>query len=387
MKLNDKNKNNSKSNINKNMKDNSKKNVNGTQKEHSSRYGRKRNKCPPQVKDLIAFEEDMIYLVYQLRFRKVKSNFQRKLNKELKTIKSSSKMFTPADKTSNMYRLTKDEYIHLLDNAVSATYKKATKGIENIINTEDKKYAKRANTFDRIEINGTSNCFITLKDHKENFVNHPTTRLINPAKNEIGRISKSILHKINICLCEKLKLNEWKNTTDVINWFERIDEKHLHTFTKFDIKDFYPSIKETLSKNAIQFTAEQTDIRKNDFEVIFHARKSLLFRSSQTWIKRDSDTFDVTMGDYDGAEICELVGIFMSLLLSKKYSSNNIGLYRDDGLPVFRNITGQKAEKHKKIIQKIFKDEGLQINIKCNLKIVDYLDVTFIFVSGWVFQS
>ena len=68
------------------------------------------------------------------------------------------------------------------------------------------KYGKRADIFDRIEINSTNNCFITLKDHKENFVNHPITRLINPAKNEIGRISKLILNKINISLCEKLKL-------------------------------------------------------------------------------------------------------------------------------------------------------------------------------------
>ena len=60
---------------------------------------------------------------------------------------------------------------------------------------------KQADIFDRIKIKDTNNCFITLKDHKENFVNHPTTRLINPAKNEIRRISKSILDKINICLC------------------------------------------------------------------------------------------------------------------------------------------------------------------------------------------
>ena len=113
-------------------------------------------------------------------------------------------MLTPADKTWNMYKLTKNEYKHLLDNAATTTYKKATKGIEDIINKEGIKYPKRADMFDRIEINCTSDCFITLKDHKENFVNHPTTRLINPAKNEIG--SKSILDKINICLCEKLQL-------------------------------------------------------------------------------------------------------------------------------------------------------------------------------------
>ena len=64
------------------MKDNSKNNGDGTQKENSSRYGIRSNKCPPQVKDLIAFEEDMTDLVHQIRFHKVKSNFQRKLNKD-----------------------------------------------------------------------------------------------------------------------------------------------------------------------------------------------------------------------------------------------------------------------------------------------------------------
>ena len=59
-----------------------------------------------------------------------------------------------------MHKLTKDGYNHLLNNAVTPTYKKATKGIENIINKEDIKYGKRADIFDRSEINGTSNCFI-----------------------------------------------------------------------------------------------------------------------------------------------------------------------------------------------------------------------------------
>ena len=78
-----------------------------------------------------------------------------------------------------MHKLTKDDYNHLLNNAVTPTYKKATKGIENIINKEGINNAKRVDIFDRIEINGPSNCFIPLKDYKENFANHPTTRLIN----------------------------------------------------------------------------------------------------------------------------------------------------------------------------------------------------------------
>ena len=65
--------------------------------------------------------------------------------------------------------------------------------------------------------------------------------------------------------------------------------------------------------------------------------------------------FDVTMGAYDGVEICELIGIFMLSLLGTKYDSENIGLYRDDGLSIFRNVSGPELEKIKKHIQKYSK--------------------------------
>ena len=62
--------------------------------------------------------------------------------------------------------------------------------------------------------------------------------------------------------------------------------------------------------------------------------------------------------------------------MSKKYSFNNVGLYRDDGCQFLRTLVGNKQKNIKKIFQKIFKYRGLQIIIKCNLQIVDYLDVT-----------
>ena len=36
-----------------------------------------------------------------------------------------------------------------------------------------------------------------IKDHKENFVNNPKCRLINPAIPELGVVSKSIIENIN----------------------------------------------------------------------------------------------------------------------------------------------------------------------------------------------
>ena len=60
------------------------------------------------------------------------------------------------------------------------------------VNKEVIKFAKQANILDLIEINGTGSSFVTPKDHKDNFTNRPTTRLINPSKNEIGCINKHI---------------------------------------------------------------------------------------------------------------------------------------------------------------------------------------------------
>ena len=91
-------------------------------------------------------------------------------------------------------------------------------------------------------------------------------------------------------------------------------------------------------------------------------------------MKNDSSLFDVTIGAYDEVEVCELVGIFLLYKLSQKYNKNNIFLYRDDGLAIFKNISGPKSEKVKEDIQKLLFELG--IVIQCNLKSVNYLGVT-----------
>ena len=62
--------------------------------------------------------------------------------------------------------------------------------------------------------------------------------------------------------------------------------------------------------------------------------------------------------------------------ISKTYAKNYIGLYRDDGLAIFRNKSGPQSERIKKHIQSIFKSKGLDIVIQSNIKIVNYLDIT-----------
>ena len=60
----------------------------------------------------------------------------------------------------------------------------------------------------------------------------------------------------------------------------------------------------------------------------------------------------------------------------------NAGLYRDDGLGVLRNLSGPDFECMRKRIIKIFKDRGLNITIKMNLKTVDFHDVRFDLVNN-----
>ena len=213
----------------------------------------KSSKCPWQLKELIQFVDDLVDLVENSESCKVRNDFEMKSQEDLRKVRSSKKTLTFAEKTSNLYRLEKEEYYRLLQNALTTTDKKSNKETARRISCEEIKYAKEVNILNKVELIGTANCFITLEDHKTNFLNHPTTRLINPAKNEIERISKQILDQINSKLWEILKVNEWKNTANVINWFKKTESKGPQKFLVFDIKVFYPSIKEGLLIEALEF--------------------------------------------------------------------------------------------------------------------------------------
>ena len=76
------------------------------------------------------------------------------------------------------------------------------------INFEAKAIAKKLNLEDWLEQIANKTAFVTFKDHKENFTNAPQCRLINPAKSEIGKVSKKILDEINCDVRTKLKLNQ-----------------------------------------------------------------------------------------------------------------------------------------------------------------------------------
>ena len=73
----------------------------------------------------------------------------------------------------------------------------------------------------------------------------------------------------------------------------------------------------------------------------------------------------------DGADTCEIEGLFLLYIIG----DNNIDLNKDDGLASFTNNNSQQNDKIRKKLIKIFQTHGLKLEIKCNLKKVDYLGI------------
>ena len=76
---------------------------------------------------------------------------------------------------SNICRLTKEEYNKMRKTAITSNYKKANRNIKKRINEKGKEIIKKSfeNIIDKMDVNAESNCFITIKDYKEHFLNHP----------------------------------------------------------------------------------------------------------------------------------------------------------------------------------------------------------------------
>ena len=147
---------------------------------------------------------------------------------------------------------------------------------------------------------GNSTSKTGLKDHKPNFDNKPTCRLINPTKSEIGQVSKSILERIVRNTVNSTGVNLWKSTRDVLNWCRNSHASQKSSFINFDIIDFYPSITESLLLKAINHAKQYTEILDNEIDIIIHAKRTLVFNGGEPWKKKDNDSgFDVTMGRLD----------------------------------------------------------------------------------------
>ena len=82
-----------------------------------------------------------------------------------------------------------------------------------------------------------------------------------------------------------------------------------------------------LLDRSISFAKSLIDIEGNIINTINHARKSLLFDDNGAWVEKDGNPlFIVTMGSFDSAEVCELVGLYLLNKIKPRLGSSNVVL-------------------------------------------------------------
>ena len=80
----------------------------------------------------------------------------------------------------------------------------------------------------------------TIKDHKDEFLNKIPYCLINPSKSSLGKISKAILNTIIKNIVRSTETKQWKNTSDLLDWYAKTTDKNKASFVQFGIESFYP---------------------------------------------------------------------------------------------------------------------------------------------------
>ena len=108
------------------------------------------------------------------------------------------------------------DYERKLTEEMTKDYKKADRSELDKVNKEAANICDRLEIADRVEIFSETSPFISLKDHKENFNQRPSVRLINPSKSNVGKISKQILERVNKEVRMKTSANQWTSSEQAV---------------------------------------------------------------------------------------------------------------------------------------------------------------------------
>ena len=129
---------------------------------------------------------------------------------------------------------------------------------------------------------------------------------------------------------------------------------------------------------ALDWAGQYVNITPEERNVIIKSKYAFLFHNNRAWAKK-SGTFDNGQGFFDGAESTDLIGLF--LLSKTQHLGLCIGKFRDDGLAISW-LTPRETENAAKKLSQIYSSFGLKLEVKTNLTVVDYLDITLDLNTG-----
>ena len=231
--------------------------LNPTEKPAKETFGFKSVRASPHINELKDFEKRLKIMIRDVVFRPFTNEFQSKLKEDLNNIVNSTNIIMAADKTTNHYDINTNDAEEMVQRYIQKDFKKVDKDtVANDISAQ-KEDVVDFDLKERVMYTAPVPAYVTLKDHKPNFNNNPSCRLINPSKIEIGKISKQILSRVVNDIKEKTQLKLWKNTDSVINWFDSLENKESLSFIQFDICDYYGSVTKKLFQDAVNWAMYQ----------------------------------------------------------------------------------------------------------------------------------
>ena len=96
--------------------------------------------------------------------------------------------------------------------------------------------------------------------------------------------------------------------------------------------------------------------------------KTLLFHNNDNWVKKSGEAkYDVPMGCYDTAVVWEPAACYILNQFSSVIRKEFVGLYRDDDLRIYKNLSGPETKQKRKDNVNVFQKYGLKITIKTKL--------------------
>ena len=98
------------------------------------------------------FHDELCDIAKNLKYRKFPNNFHKKLKIDLRNIDSENKVFIKADKTRNLFKTEKEDYLEFLRNNITKDHKKFPKDIIEKINRMDKEIASKLDIADRVYV-------------------------------------------------------------------------------------------------------------------------------------------------------------------------------------------------------------------------------------------
>ena len=99
-------------------------------------------------------------MIQSIGFKTFRNEFLNKLQKEVENIRSSKNMLVFADKSTNLYKVSREHYEELLHDNIMQTYKRGSPGAKRKIDKKSKQFAEHLGIDDRMECYSDQHAFI-----------------------------------------------------------------------------------------------------------------------------------------------------------------------------------------------------------------------------------